>query len=99
MVQNVVSEEMLPSLSAATDLEERLRRSPYWSLRRLVCICQQDHVIIRGSVPSYYLRQIADSMAANIVGVGRVLSEIQVVSDLSGASQRGEPQNRFPFTE
>jgi hypothetical protein len=99
MFQNAVSQETLPSCSAATDLEDRLRRSPYWSLRRLVCICQEDHVIIRGSVPSYYLRQIADSMAANAVGLGRVLSEIQVESDLSDVSQPGELQNHIPFTD
>jgi hypothetical protein len=70
-----------PPASAAAELEERLRHSPYWSLRRLVCICQRDHVIVRGIVPSYYLRQVADSLAANVVGVGRVLSEIRVESD------------------
>jgi hypothetical protein len=91
--------EAPPSIPAATELEKRLRHSPYWSLRRLVCICQQDRVVLRGTVPSFYLRQVADSLAANVVGLGRVLSEIQVESDLSEASQRGEPPNGISFIE
>jgi hypothetical protein len=66
---------------AATDLEQRFRNSPYWPLRRLNCVGQSDLVIVRGTVPSYYLRQVADSLAANVLGVGHILSEIQVESE------------------
>ena len=72
--------------AAAADLEQRYRNNRYWPLRRLICVCEQDHVIVRGMVPTFYLRQIADSLAANVVGLGRVLSEIQVSPELGTTS-------------
>lgn len=73
--------EPAASSPAAIDLEQRFRSSPYWSLRQLVCIREQDCVVVRGTVPTYYLRQIADSLATSVVGHGRLLSEIRVESD------------------
>jgi hypothetical protein len=82
MVQLIAADiETSPSISAVAVLEECFRHSPYWSLRRLDCICQQNRVIVRGVVPSYYLRQVAESLATNLVGVARVVSEIRVESD------------------
>jgi hypothetical protein len=74
--------EKSPLLQESSILEQRFRNSAYWSLRRLVCIREQDYVIVRGTVPSYYLRQVADSLAASVVGPRHVLSEIRVESDL-----------------
>ena len=68
------------SSPAAVDLQERLRNSPYWSVRQLVCYTSEDCVIVRGTVPSYYLKQVAQSLAMRIVGLGQVRNDIQVQS-------------------
>lgn len=70
-----------PSSPAAIDLQERLRNNPYWSVRQLVCYTSEDCVIVRGTVPSYYLKQVAQSLAMRIVGLGQVRSDIQVQSE------------------
>ena len=70
-----------PSSPAAIDLQERLQDSPYWSVRQLVCYTSEDCVIVRGTVPSYYLKQVAQSLAMRIVGLGQVRSDIQVQSE------------------
>jgi hypothetical protein len=69
------------SSPAAIDLQEQLRNSPYWSVRQLVCDTSGDCVILRGTVPSYYLKQVAQSLAMRIVGLGQVRNVIHVQSE------------------
>jgi hypothetical protein len=61
-----------------TALEQNLRSSPYWSLRQLVCQVDRDRVTLRGTVPSFYLKQVAQTLALKAVGVGHVQSDIDV---------------------
>jgi len=70
-----------PSSPAAIDLQEQLRNSPYWSVRQLVCYTSEDGVIVSGTVPSYYLKQVAQSLTMRIVGLGQVRSDIHVQSE------------------
>ena len=70
-----------PSSPAAIDLQELLRNSPYRSVRQLVCYTTADCVIVRGTVPSYYLKQVAQSLTMRIVGLGQVRNDIQVQSE------------------
>jgi hypothetical protein len=70
-----------PSSPAAIDLQERLRNSPYWSVRQLVCHTSEDCVIVRGTVPSYYLKQVAQSLATRIIGAEHVQNDIEVESE------------------
>jgi hypothetical protein len=69
------------SSPAAIDLQEQLRNSPYWSVRQLVCHTSEDCVIVSGTVPSYYLKQVAQSLTMRIVGLGQVRSEVHVQSE------------------
>ena len=59
-------------------LEQELRSSPYSSLRQLVCQVDRDRVIVRGTVPSYYLKQVAQTLALKAVGIGHLESDIDV---------------------
>jgi hypothetical protein len=70
-----------PSSPAAIDLQEQLRNSPYRSVRQLVCYTSKDCVIVSGTVPSYYLKQVAQSLTMRIVGLGQVRNDIQVQSE------------------
>jgi hypothetical protein len=64
-----------------TALEQRLQSSPYWSLRQLVCDEDEDGLIVRGTVPSYYLKQLAQSLVAKAAGTECVRSDITVESE------------------
>jgi hypothetical protein len=70
-----------PSSPVAIDLQEQLRNSPHWSVRQLVCYTSADCVILHGTVPSYYLKQVAQSLTMRIVGLGQIRNDIQVQSE------------------
>ncbi len=77
IVENVAAS---PSPSRMA-LEQQLRTSPYWAVRQLVCQIDRNRVIIRGTVPSYYLKQVAESLASKAVGLECVASYIDVQSE------------------
>lgn len=64
-----------------TLLQQQLRSSPYWSVRQLICVLEQGCVTVRGTLPSYYLKQVAQAVAIKALGVGRMQSDIDVQSE------------------
>jgi len=62
-------------------LQQQLRSSPYWSVRQLICILDHGCVIVRGTLPSYYLKQVAQAVAIKALGVDRMQSDIDVQSE------------------
>ena len=57
-----------------------LRRSRYPALRTVSCDYQGGVLVLRGRLPSYYLKQMAQEVVAHQVqGVGRLDNQIQVV--------------------
>jgi hypothetical protein len=65
----------------ATALQRQFQTSPYWYLRRLTCAVAEGRVVLRGTVPCYYLKQIAHTIAVKTVGLGRIDSDIEVESN------------------
>ena len=60
--------------------ERALRSGPYPPLKKLSCDCRGGVLVLRGCLPSYYLKQIAQEVVAHQVqGVGRIDNQIQVV--------------------
>jgi osmotically-inducible protein OsmY len=73
--------------------EEQLRRSGYLALRDVSCDARRGVVYLRGSLPSYYLKQVAQAIAAGVEGVGHVINRIQVLKPAGRAPvghDRGE---------
>jgi hypothetical protein len=71
-----------PVLPLGADvLQQQFQNNAYWSLRQLVCHVDQDRIILRGCVPCYYLKQVAQSLAVKTVGVEHVHCDIEVQSD------------------
>ena len=69
-----------PQASLQAVAERALRSGPYPALKRLSCDCQGGVLVLRGCLPSYYLKQIAQEVVAHQVpGVGRLDNQIQVV--------------------
>jgi osmotically-inducible protein OsmY len=61
--------------------ERRLRSNPYLALKNVSCDSLDGGVLIlRGCVPSYYLKQIAQQAVASLDGIERIDNQIEVVS-------------------
>jgi osmotically-inducible protein OsmY len=55
-----------------------LMESKYAALAFIGCEVHQSHVILRGSVPSYHLKQLAQVFAQRVDGVGRIDNRLKV---------------------
>jgi osmotically-inducible protein OsmY len=58
----------------------RLRESPYSELRSLTCRFHRGVLSLQGSVPTYYLKQVAQTIVRQVAGVHRVDNQLQVLS-------------------
>lgn len=67
-------------------VEQRLGSSGYLALRRVRCECDGDVLSLRGCVPSYFLKQVAQAIAGDTAGIRRVDNQIQVLSPASRRS-------------
>jgi hypothetical protein len=64
----------------ADTAQAALRRSSYMELRDISCDFCGGVLILRGSVPSYHLKQLAQASVADVPGVVEVDNCIEVVS-------------------
>ena len=68
-----------PAPSSVADLATiRLQASAYLSVRRLTCTYDEGLLVLRGSVPSFFHKQLAQQAVFGIKGVKQVLNEIDV---------------------
>jgi osmotically-inducible protein OsmY len=69
-----------PNSQAATaDLAElRLRSRPYPALQGVTCAVRDGVLVLRGRLPSYYLKQLAQEAVARLDGVRRIDNRIEV---------------------
>jgi osmotically-inducible protein OsmY len=66
----------------AEDAECRLRRSAYPPLQTVNCEFREGVLFLRGRLPSYFLKQIAQETVARIEGVQQIANEVEVISPL-----------------
>jgi len=59
--------------------ERALRNSPYLILRNVACEYQEGVLTLRGCLPTYYLKQVAQAVVARVEGVRQVVNDIEVV--------------------
>jgi CheY-like chemotaxis protein len=59
--------------------ESRLRGHPYLALRHVSCEYHEGVLTLRGCLPTYYLKQVAQSAVATIDGVKQIDNEIEVI--------------------
>jgi hypothetical protein len=60
--------------------ERRLRSNPYLALKSLLCVYLDGVLFLRGCLPTYYLKQLAQEAVADLNGVDRIDNQIQVVT-------------------
>lgn len=66
--------------SAVEQLAQRhLRQSGYRSIGNLHCAFHEGELTLRGRLPSYYLKQLAQTVVANVQDVQIVRNRVEVV--------------------
>jgi len=61
-------------------VRSRFHNSPYFALRDIGCTYQDRILTLCGRLPTYYLKQLAQSMVADLDGVADVVNQIEVVT-------------------
>ena len=59
---------------------ERLDKSPYTTLRGVACEYRHGVLLLRGQLPSFYHKQLAQEAVARLPGVTQVVNEIEVLA-------------------
>ncbi len=72
-----------PQPAPADLAERRLRSHPYLALKNISCDWQDGVLVLRGCLPSYYLKQVAQEVVARLAGVEALDNQIQVVTPAS----------------
>jgi osmotically-inducible protein OsmY len=68
------------SQAIAEGAENRLRCNSYLALKNVRCECHEGVLVLRGCLPTYYLKQMAQTAVAAIEGVRQIVNEIDVVA-------------------
>lgn len=71
------------SLRLANTARERLVRSGY-ALLEIQCECHEARLVLAGRVHSYYLKQVAQTLALGVPGVDQVVNRIEVAGAARG---------------
>ncbi len=73
----------LASKLVLEDIRRRLNESPYAAMRCLNCEFHQGTLTLRGTVPTFYIRQVAHSLSLKVPGVVAVDDRITVDNAIS----------------
>jgi len=73
---------------ALTHIRRRLCSTGYHVLREIECECSDGVVVLRGSVSTYYLKQIAQATLLGDPAIKTVVNLIEVSSNDHGLSRR-----------
>jgi osmotically-inducible protein OsmY len=68
--------------------ESRLRNNSYLALKNVSCEYQQGLLVLRGFLPSYYLKQLAQEVVARVDGVDQILNQINVLESVVECARR-----------
>ncbi len=66
------------SLDIAQQAEERLRSNSYLALRNISCEFREGVLTLRGRLPSYYLKQVAQNLVAELDSVHTLINAIDI---------------------
>jgi len=75
-----MNSESTTSTNGTADVaKQRIRRQPRLAFQRIWCEYDGDRLFLRGQVPSFYYKQLAQEAIAGMKGVFQVVNEIEVV--------------------
>jgi osmotically-inducible protein OsmY len=58
---------------------QRILHQPHLTVQRIWCDFEEGNLFLRGQVPSFYYKQLAQEAVARLEGVSQVVNEIEVV--------------------
>jgi osmotically-inducible protein OsmY len=70
--------ERVQDLDLAERVERALQATSYGALRGLEVTVQAGLVILRGGIPSYYLKQMAQTTVLSVPGVHQLRNDLEV---------------------
>lgn len=59
--------------------KQRILHQPHLAVQRIWCEFQDGRLFLRGQVPSFYHKQLAQEAVTGMEGVGQVVNDIEVV--------------------
>ena len=59
--------------------KQRIVHQPHLAVQRIWCDFEGGRLILRGQVPSFYFKQLAQEAVADLEGVEQVVNEIEVL--------------------
>ena len=85
---------------SAEAARDRLQKSPYRTIRQLVCECHEGVLFLRGRLPTFHLKQVAQETVAKMEGISQVVN-MTVVDDqkLRILTALGWTDDRLPVVE
>jgi hypothetical protein len=63
----------------AAEARDRIARHPHLVVQRIWCEYSEQTLFLHGHVPSFYLKQLAQTAVAGLDGVDQVVNEIEVL--------------------
>ena len=79
-----LAEDKAPlSIMVAEKVAESLKASGYRALSAVACHYHEGVVVLRGRVPSFYMKQVAQAQASKIPGVDVIANRLRV-DDVTG---------------
>jgi osmotically-inducible protein OsmY len=58
--------------------QQRISRSPYPEVRKVQCEVREETVVLRGTVTTYYYKQMAQESVRSIEGISDIANEVEV---------------------
>ena len=68
-----------PAHEVSEVAKDRLRKTPYQSIRDLSCKYDRGVLFLRGQVPTFYQKQLAQEAVVGLAGVVQIVNETAVV--------------------
>ena len=63
----------------AAQAKDLIRHQPHLSVQRIWCEYNGRRLYLRGQVPTFYLKQLAQTAVSGLDGVSQVVNEIEVL--------------------
>lgn len=63
----------------STSAKQRILHQPHLSVQRIWCDFDGCRLFLRGQVPSFYFKQLAQEAVADMEGIEQVVNEIEVL--------------------
>jgi hypothetical protein len=76
--------------------EDRFRHSGYFELRNVSCDFHEGVLTLRGRVPSYHLKQLAQAIACELEGILELNNQLEVVQSGDVRQSNYRPSNFNP---